>query len=134
MLRLFAVLLFVILCLFPIRSRAADPSTSTPKEIDLLGEETKEFQRHNYKKVIQLYRDFEESHPDRYLPLSARILYSQALADTGEMNEAIKSLKDILSELPPQADTLKLQYDLANLLFIQRRFDEAKTLYQKMLL
>lgn len=93
-----------------------------------------EFQRHNYKKVIQLYRDFAKGNPDRFLPTVVKVLYSQSLADMGEIDEAIKSLKEVLADFSPEVDTLKLQYDLANLLFLQRRYDEARTAFQKILL
>jgi len=134
--RSFRTLIFAFFCLFltPIPSHAADKASGVSKEAQLLTEISQEFQRHNYKKVIHLYRDFSDENPDRSPPLIAKIFYSQALADTGNLDDAIKSLKEILTDLPPQADPLRLQYDLANLFFIQRRFDEAKILYQKMLL
>jgi tetratricopeptide (TPR) repeat protein len=66
--------------------------------------------------------------------LVVRVLYSESLADVGELDEAIKSLQEILSDYPPQLDYLRIQYDLANLLFLQRRYPEAKVAYQKILL
>ena len=99
-----------------------------------------EFQRHNYKKVIQLYRDYVEANADQSLPTAGarlavvKVFYTQSLADTGEIDEAIKSLKEVLADLSPEVDTLKLQYDLANLLFLQRRYDEARGAFQKILL
>lgn len=114
-------------------SKGVSPRDVSKEEV-LLTEVTQEFQRHNYKKVIQLYRGFIDDHPDRYLPLVVQILYSQALADTGNIDEAIRALKDVLAELPVQMDPLKLRHDLANLLFLQRRFDEARTVYHKMML
>ena len=93
-----------------------------------------EFQRHNYKKVIQLYRDYVEANAGQSLPTIVKVYYTQSLADTGEIDDAIKSLKEVLADLSPDVDTLKLQYDLANLLFLQRRYDEARGAFQKILL
>lgn len=109
-------------------------SQGISSEKELVDSVSSEFQRHNYKKVIQLYRDFAKGHSDRFLPTVVKVLYSQSLADTGEIDEAINSLKEVLAYLPPQFDTLKLQYDLANLLFLQRRYDEARSAFQKILL
>jgi tetratricopeptide (TPR) repeat protein len=95
---------------------------------------TEEFQRHNYKKVIRLYKDFIVQYPDRFVPLTVRIFYSQSLADTGELEEAIAVLKEALVEMPPEIDPFRLQYDLANLLFMQRRYREARDAYQKVIL
>jgi tetratricopeptide (TPR) repeat protein len=92
------------------------------------------FQSHDYKKVIRLYRQFSATKPDRYLPASVKILYSQALADTGDLDGAIDAMKDVLADSRPETDPVQLQYDLANLLFLQKRFDEARTAYQKLLL
>ena len=55
-----------------------------------------EFQRHNYKKVIQIYKDLIAEDLHRPLPLVIRVLYSQSLADTGELDEAIEALQEIL--------------------------------------
>ncbi len=96
-------------------------------------EMVQEFQRNNYKKVIDLYRDFADKNPGQYLPFAARVLYAQSLADTGQIEEAINALKQILAELPAQVDPLRLQYDLANLLFVERQYGEARELYQRIL-
>lgn len=100
-------------------------------EKKLVEEVSREFQGHNYKKVIQLYRDFAANKPHRYLPLVVKVLYSQSLADTGEIEEAIASLKEVLTEMPTEADSLQLEYDLANLLFMEKRYDEAAAAYRK---
>ncbi len=92
-----------------------------------------EFQRNNYKKVIRLYREFEHKLPDQPISLPVRIIYSQALADTGEVDQAIKILQDVLKDFPPQVSPLRLQYDLANLLFIQHQNEKARVLYQRIL-
>lgn len=92
------------------------------------------FQVHDYKKVIRLYREFSASKPDRYVPLTVKVLYSQALADTGDLDGAIDGIKDTLSDLRPEMDPIQLQYDLGNLLFLQKRYDEARAVYQKLIL
>ncbi len=101
---------------------------------DLQKQVQQEFQRNNYKKVIKIYQDYVASHSDPYVPLSVRIAYSQSLADTGEIGEAIETLQALLQDLPVDSNSLKLQYDLANLFFIERRYDEARVVYQKILL
>ncbi len=93
-----------------------------------------EFQKHNYKKVIQLYEDFSGNHPDQVLPLTLRVFYSQSLADTGEIDAAIKTIQEILVDFPLLMDSLRLQYDLANLFFMQKRYEEARKAYEKVLL
>lgn len=92
------------------------------------------FQSHDFKRVIRLYREFAASKPDRYLPLIVKVLYSQALADTGETDDAIEALQSVLEQLPPAVDPLQLQYDLANLLFQQKRYDEAKSAYSRLVI
>lgn len=110
------------------------PSQAPSDAKELVDAVPREFQRHNYKKVIELYRQYSNANPDRYLPIIVRVLYSQSLADMGEIDEAIENLKLVLVDLPLQIDTMKLQYDLANLLFLQKRFDEARAAYQKITL
>jgi len=103
-------------------------------EIRLKEDVAEAFQGHDYKKVIRLYREFASSQPDRYLPISVKVLYSQALADTGDLDGAIDAMKVALSDADPEMDPIQLQYDLANLLFLQKRFDEARATYRKLLL
>lgn len=110
------------------------PLLASEKVQDLRKEVQEEFQRHNYKKVIQLYRDFTSANPELFPSLIVKALYSQSLADTGEIDQAIDVLKEILADFPPQLDPLRLQYDLANLLFMQRQYEEARAAYQKVLL
>jgi tetratricopeptide (TPR) repeat protein len=95
---------------------------------------TDAFQGHDYKKVIRLYREFAASKPDRYLPISVKVLYSQALADTGDLDGAIDAMRDVLSDVHTEMNPIQLQYDLANLLFLQKRLDEARSAYRKLLL
>ncbi len=92
-----------------------------------------EFQRHNYKKVMQLYKDYISVHEGNFIPLSLRVFYSQALADTGDLDGAIKILQEVLSDWPVSMSLTRLQYDLANLLFMQGKKEEARSLYQKIL-
>ena len=87
----------------------------------------------SYKKVIELYRRFTAEQPGRYLPLVVKVFYSQALADTGEIDGAIDSLRDVLNELPPEIDPFRLRYDLGNLLFLEKRYDEAEIVYRRLL-
>lgn len=94
----------------------------------------KEFQRHNFKKVIRLYTDFKEQQPDQYIPFAVRISSSQALAETGDIEGAIQIITEAIRDLPSEVNATKLHYDLANLLFIEKRYDEAEVLYQKILL
>jgi tetratricopeptide (TPR) repeat protein len=101
---------------------------------DLLVSIPSDFDRHDYKKVVRLYRDYVSNHPEKYIPMVVRILYSQSLANLGEVEDSIVSLKNLLSDLPPQFDPMKLQYDLANLLFLQNRLDEARSAYQKVMI
>ncbi len=106
----------------------------SPGPTDLQGQISGEFERHNYKKVVQLYKEYQEGHPDTSIPPVVRVFYSQALADMGDLDEAIKSLRETLAALSPQVDTFKLQYDLANLLFLQKRYEEAKAAFQKIVI
>lgn len=106
----------------------------TAPEKTLVENVVREFQGHNYKRVIQLYREFAAGQPERYLPVIVKVLYSQALADTGDLDGAIDSLKAVLEDLPAEVDSLKLQYDLANLLFLQKRFEEAGAIYRRIVL
>jgi tetratricopeptide (TPR) repeat protein len=106
----------------------------TAPEKTLVENVLREFEQHNYKEVIQLYREFAAGKPERYLPVIVKVLYSQALADTGDINGAIDTLKNILEDLPAEVDSLKLQYDLANLLFLQKRFEEARVIYRRLVL
>lgn len=112
--------------------KSSVPSPTTSRELQKMVQQ--EFQEHNYKKVIRLYEDFTEAQSDAFLPLTVRVLYSQSLADTGELEDAIQVLREILAEFTPEVDALLLQYNLANLLFMERRYQEARAAYQKALL
>ncbi|HEX5037414.1 MAG TPA: hypothetical protein VFX30_09680 [bacterium] len=125
----FATVLFLLIFLAG-PALSADESPENQLKVDV----SEAFQGHDYKKVIRLYRQFAASKPDRYIPVSVKILYSQALADTGDLDGAIDTMKDVLTDARPETDPVQLQYDLANLLFLQKRFDEAKGAYQKLLL
>lgn len=136
--RFFLLLFFGVTMTIAVPASAgkAEEAASAPRTPikDFQQEVALEFQRNNYKKVIRLYKDFTAKYPDRFVPLVVQVLYSQSLADTGEMDEAIVILKEILMEMPPQIDPVRLHYDLANLLFMQRRYSEATNAYQKILL
>jgi len=119
----------------PLHARKSEETLAgeIPEQV-LVRDVSTAFQSHDFKKVIRLYREFAASKPDRYLPLIVKVLYSQALADTGETDDSIEALRGILEELPPAADPLQLQYDLANLLFQQKRYEEAKAVYSRLVL
>ncbi|MBI3540694.1 MAG: hypothetical protein HY073_00885 [Deltaproteobacteria bacterium] len=119
-----------ILLLFCLISFDVNASPSKQLQVDI----KKEFQKHNYKKVIQLYRDYTEEHPDEFLAPIVRIYYSESLADTGSLDPSIDVLKDVLSDLPEETDALRLQYSLANLYFMQKHYPEATRGYQLFLL
>ncbi|QQR80399.1 MAG: tetratricopeptide repeat protein [Deltaproteobacteria bacterium] len=93
-----------------------------------------EFDKHNYKKLIKTYEDYKEKNPQKYIPLKTRAIYCQALADVGDLEGAIRNLKELTQDWPIRLDVIKLQYDLANLLFMQGLKDEAKDEYEKILL
>ena len=95
---------------------------------------TDEFQGHNYDKVVEIYRAYVETDASRVVSLTARILYSQSLADTGDEEEAIAVLQEVVAELSPYADVLTLEHDLANLLFLDGHPAEAKDHDRRVLL
>lgn len=127
------VLILIPLTLFlsgmPVQASFADSSRK-----ELQNQVTQEFQRNNFRGVIDLYEKFTQENPDRSIPLVVRVFYSRALAETGGIEKAIESLQAILQEMPREVDIVKLHYDLANLLFMERRYEEAKVVYQKVLL
>lgn len=57
------------------------------------------------------------------------------LADEGKMNEAIDKLKDVLKTVKEGEglDPVRLQYDLANLLFLEKRYEEARRAYEEVI-
>lgn len=134
----FCVIVAALLSLFlwnaPLNAKGKPAVAVDSPESNLVQDVASAFQAHDYKKVIALYREFAVSKPERSLPLVVKVLYSQSLADTGEIDDAIEALRGILFELPAEVDPLQLQYDLANLLFLQKRYDEAKTVYSRLLL
>lgn len=93
-----------------------------------------EFDKHNHKKIIKLYEDFREQNPNRVLPFRARVMYCQALAEVGDTEGAIKNLRELVADWPVRLDIIKIQYDLANLLFMQGMKDEARDVFEKILL
>lgn len=114
---------------------AGEPQKSKPSSPgDLQRVIQKEFQRHNYKKVVEVYQEFIETHPGQFQPILSRVLYSQSLADVGQIDEAIRSLQEILADWPPQVSLTQIHYDLANLLFMQKRHKEAQEAYQKVII
>ncbi|MBI2083913.1 MAG: tetratricopeptide repeat protein [Deltaproteobacteria bacterium] len=59
---------------------------------------------------------------------------SHRLAGEGKIDEAIKKLQDLLKEAPSQSYLIRIQYDLANLLFLQGRYPEARAAYYKVIM
>src|SRR5678816_637292 len=114
----FATVLVLLISLMG-SALSADESPENQLKLDV----SDAFQGHDYKKVIRLYRQFAASKPDRYIPIGVKVLYSQALADTGDLDGAIDAMKGVLLDVRPEMDPVQLQYDLANLLFLQKRFD-----------
>lgn len=53
------------------------------------------------------------------------------LANQGKLDEAISRLQEILKKSSPELDSIRLQYDLANLLFLQGRYREARAAYHR---
>ncbi len=127
---IFSLLLF----LSQAQSEPADPKTASIEAKDLVFSVQSDFERHDYRKVIRVYRAYVSSHPEKYVPTIVRIFYSQSLANSGEVEDAIAALKNLLSDMPPQLNPVKLHYDLANLLFIQNRLEEARMAYQKVVI
>ncbi len=65
-------------------------------------------------------------------PLKEEVAAIHQLAGEGKLDEAIRRLTTLLAEV--NVDRIRLQYDLANLLFVQGRYREARGAYQKVLL
>lgn len=59
---------------------------------------------------------------------------SHRLAGEGEIDEAISKLQSLLKETSNQSYLMKIQYDLANLLFLQGRYPEARAVYYQVIL
>lgn len=106
--------------------------TQVPPVADVSQMMVQEFQRHNYKKVIQLYKDAYVGSPVP-APVFLQILYSQALADTGDLDASIRILKELLKDWIPEMDPILLHYNLGNLLFMEKRYADARSAYQKVL-
>ncbi len=124
---------FFLIIVFGLVSYTAWVQESSPSQ-KMQQQITREFQKNNYKQVIHLYEDFVSHHSDHDLPLVMKTLYSQSLADVGDLDRAIEVLKGLLSDFSTQVDPIKLHYDLANLLFIQKKHAEAQVHYQKVLI
>ncbi|MBI2982135.1 MAG: tetratricopeptide repeat protein [Deltaproteobacteria bacterium] len=54
---------------------------------------------------------------------------SHRLAGEGKIDDAISKLGSLLKSLPEQSYLMQIQYDLANLLFLQGRYPEARAAY-----
>ncbi len=93
-----------------------------------------EFEKNNFIKVIDIYRNFGRQYPDTFLPTNVRVLYSQSLANVGQLEQSIAVLQTILVEYPSKMNRLRLEYDLANLLFIEKRWDEAQKVFKRILI
>lgn len=63
---------------------------------------------------------------------SQGISEAHALADHGKIDQAIEKLKELLIEIQKEKiNPLRLKYDLANLLFLQGRYQEAEVVYRE---
>ena len=128
----YIIFLFILFILFSgVQAGAEASKVFDAKKIQ--SEIAGDFQRHNYKKVVQLYKNFVEDSIESP-SLATKTLYSESLANTGEIDEAIQIIQEIIGELPAQVDPVTLKYNLANLLFIQKRYNEAVQVYRKILL
>src|SRR5262245_45043701 len=107
----FETAFLIALFLLPLQNLRAGESPEQTLKQDV----SVAFQGHDYKKVVRLYREFSASKPDRSVPMSVKVLYGQALADTGDLDGAIDAIRDALSDVSPEMDPIQLQYDLANL-------------------
>ncbi len=93
-----------------------------------------DFINNDYKGVIVRYRKYTQENPNFYVPLVTKAYYSEALAYTGDLDEAIEALRSMIEEVPAQFDLVRMQYNLANLLSMENRQSEARVAYQKVLL
>lgn len=93
-----------------------------------------DFQVNNFQGVVDKYRSFVDQNPGGHVPLVVKSLYSEALANTGQVNEAIVALREMIGEWPVHLDLVRMQYNLANLLFMEGRQEEARAAYEKMVL
>ncbi len=127
-----------LLFLFSVSSVLAADTPASVAEVQSVDPFTKsvmtEFDKHNYKKLIKVYEDYKEKNPQKYIPFKTRSAYCQALAEVGDVEGAIRNLKELLEDWPVRLDIIKSQYDLANLLFMQGLKEEAKEAYEKILL
>ena len=84
------------------------------------------YRAHDYVTVAKLCGQLKEL----LLPPSAQLLCAEAYAATGQIAAAGKLLRTLLDQNPPGIDRMKIQYDLANLLFMEGRYIESKKIYQ----
>lgn len=130
MLRLFVILLLIFLVpMAPHRALAKSGLVVGLKS----GIET-DFKGNNFKGVIERYRSYVKQNPEGHIPLVVQSYYSEALANVGEVDEAIEALRKMLKEFPPHLDPIRIQYHLAHLLFMENKQPEARAAYEKVVL
>lgn len=133
MLRLFAI--FLLVFFVPMITVAA-PQKAAKNGLGVglkSGIET-DFKGNNFKGVIERYRSYVKQNPEGHIPLVVQSYYSEALANVGEVDEAIEALRKMLQEFPPHLDPIRIQYQLAHLLFMENKQPEARAAYEKVVL
>lgn len=100
---------------------------------ELQKEVQKEFERHDFQKVKNLYQKYVESRSDTDIPLVVQVYYGQSLANSGNVTEAIEVLQKVLARFPPEVRYGKLHYDLGNLLLMEKRSEEARQAFERVI-
>jgi len=65
--------------------------------------------------------------------LQKEVQEAHQLAEQGKLDEAIRMLGQLVREVPSESLAVKLHYDLANLLFVQGRYREARAVYTRVI-
>ncbi len=66
--------------------------------------------------------------------VESRVAELKDLASRGKMDEAIQGMLELLNEFPNGSESIQIRYDLANLLFLQGRYRDARLQYQKVMI
>ncbi len=127
------LLLITVLMPFSLAAEEGQGTGVSGSVHDLQREVQAAFESHDFQKVVKVYKDYVSAHPAEFMPLTSRVLYSQSLASTGDVTEAIEVLQTVLISLPPESRFVRLQYDLANLLVMEKRYPEAKKAFERVL-
>lgn len=89
------------------------------------------YRKHDYKTVARLCKKLLQEKES--LSFSHQMVCAESFAGTGEIEQAILLLKGLLKENPAGLDRVKVQYDLANLLFMQGHYQESKKMFEQVL-